>query len=462
MPLRNRDEIMREVYALLDSVSGTVSNLQYELSHYNLQDLAEVFELLSPENRLTILDALSPETSAQLVAETDTHIHRQLISELQPEKITEIVKKMDIDDLVDFLENADEEMTHSVIAAVDSEDKEAGDQLQELRKYNPESAGGIMTMDYLAVRPGTTVEEIIDRIRREEDIETVHYIYITDSDNILKGVLSIRELILHGANPTIDNIMQKEVITVFVDTDQEEVAYAIEKYNLAAIPVTDHHGHLKGIVTVDDIVDVIQEEASEDMMLMAGAGSNIDLLHAPVWQRCRARLPWLLITTIGGLLAAYILFQFEATLQETVAVSFFVPLIMAMGGATGNQSSTILVRSIALGDLKGRTVWWTLKGEIITGCLMGMCCGFVSFLMVTCIGVFEVMAFHAALPYIIGLSMLLGILTAVIMGTLVPLMCLRYKIDPALASGPFIASLNDIIGLMIYLLVSVSLLQTLT
>lgn len=454
--LRDKAEVLQEVEALLDSAAAGVGNLRYELSHYPMQDLAEVFEFLPDDRQLILLSNIdSPENAAELVAELDPQVQRELIIRLDPEHLKAIAREMHLDDLVDMLENAPQEMHANLVDAIESEDRAA---LQELKQYPPDSAGGLMNTDILAVTLGTPAKEVFNRIRDEHYIETVYYIYAVDDTGKLAGVLSLRDLLMLKPDEPVDKIMQRDPISIQVTDDQEEAAWVVEKYNYHAMPVVDADGTLKGIITHDDIVDVIQDEASEDMMIMAGAGSDAALLHGSVWKHCGARIPWLFLTTLGGMVSAGVMASFQTTMKNSLAVSFFVPMIMAIGGATGNQSSTIMVRSIAMGHTEGRSIFWALRQELIGSFFIGLSCS--AFVIAAMFGIHHLglLETETQLPFIIAISMFIGIQVATTVGTLFPLYCDKLSIDPALAAGPFIASLNDIIGLIIYMTVSTLLL----
>ena len=324
--------------------------------------------------------------------------------------------------------------------------EEASD-VKELLAYPEDTAGRIMTTEYVAILEDITAEKAIQVLRETApDAETVYYVYVINRKNQLVGVISLRELIVANPETKIADIMQRKVISVHVDTDQEEVARIVSRYDFLAVPVIDHDRSLVGIVTVDDVIDVIHEEVTEDIYRLAGAQQVEEGLPLPerLVASVRSRLPWLLVTLMGGVLAGQVLRGLEDELSRMMALAFFVPLLTGMGGNVGTQSSTLTVRGLATGQIEGREALITVLKESLVGMSIGAACGLIVGLVA------YLWQGSLALGLVVGLALLGNMTTAAAMGTLVPLFFRQVGIDPAVASAPFISTSIDITGLLIY------------
>jgi magnesium transporter len=299
----------------------------------------------------------------------------------------------------------------------------------------------------------TIARDAIQSLQDQEEAEMVFYLYVTDDDDRLVGVVSLRDLVTSPPDKTLDNIMTKNVISVQPETDQEEVAKIVSRYNYLAVPVIDLEEHMLGIVTVDDVVDVIREEATEDFLQMAGAGKDREILLKSSWGNARARLPWLFASWVGGVAAVAIIGVFKNMLETTVALAAFIPVIIGMGGNIGTQSSTIIVRGLATGRVDiGNNLKIILK-EIKVGLILGVLYGLL-------LGVFATLKFVNTTPYlglIVALSILSSMIISTFVGTLVPLLFRKLDIDPAIATGPFVTTSIDIIGVTLYFLIASAL-----
>ncbi len=306
-----------------------------------------------------------------------------------------------------------------------------------------------MTTEYVSVMEDFTAEEAIATLRKiAPDAETIYYVFVVNTHNQLVGVISLRELIVAAPTTLIRDVMHRKVVSVPVDMDQEEVARIVSKYNFLAVPVIDDQQHLLGIVTVDDVIDVIHEEVTEDIFRLAGApGEEEDEEDTSVWKiatSLKARLPWLFVTMLGGLVSGQILSHFSDQINAVVALAFFIPLLTGMGGNVGTQSSTVTVRGIATGQIKGKGAWKIVCREALVGLMIGLVLGvFVGV-------VASWWQDKPMLGLVVGLAMAGNMLTAAAMGAFVPLTFRKLGIDPAVASAPFISTAIDITGLLIY------------
>ncbi len=437
----NRINVVR---TLLDGNEDVKLNEYIEELHP--VDIAEILLELEYDYQGKFFSVFSWEQAGRVLEEVDSETFSALIDILKREHKIEILENMSQDDMVDLLADLTEEKRKEIISLLNIEDAK---EVRELLFYQEDTAGGIMTKDFVTVKKNITIYQAIEDLREiSEDAETIYYVYVVDDDDKLVGVLSLRELIVCKPNKYIEDIMHEQVISVSTNTDQEEVAKLVAKYDLLAIPVVDHNNIMMGIVTVDDIIDVIEEEATEDIYKFAGTSEieymDEDKTITRISNSVKSRLPWLLITLFGGLLSARIIGGFETVLNKNTALALFMPLLAGMGGNVGTQSSTLTVRGIAVGNIYGKEVIKTLFQEFSVGLLVGFVCS-----MVAAIVSFVIQG-EIMLSIIIGVSMWMNIITAATIGTLVPLIFKRIGVDPAVASAPFITTTIDITGLSIY------------
>ncbi|RKD27622.1 magnesium transporter [Caminicella sporogenes DSM 14501] len=418
-------------------------------------DVAEILLKLDYEDQEKFFSILSWEQASRVLEEVDSETFTSLIGILKKEQKTLILDQMSQDDMVDLLADLSEEKRKEIISLLDLENAQ---EVRELLVYQEDTAGGIMTKDFIAVRKDITVYQAIEDLRESAgDAETVYYVYVVDNEERLVGVLSLRELIVSKPNKLIEDIMHEQVISVNLDTDQEEVARLVAKYDLLAIPVVDKDNKLMGIITVDDIIDVIEEEATEDIYKFAGTSeieyTDEDKLSSRIYASVKSRLPWLIITMFGGLLSAKVIGSYEAALNKNTSIALFMPLLAGMGGNVGTQSSTLTVRGIAMGNIKGKEVLKTLLQEFSVGFLVGLVCSIIAALLSL------VVQGDIALSIVVGIAMWANMITAASIGTLVPLVFKRIGVDPAVASAPFISTTIDITGLSIYFTLTTILLN---
>jgi magnesium transporter len=385
---------------------------------------------------------LDAEKVALVLNELEAEETAQILSMLPDLKVTEVFEHMPYDDAADFLGELPESEQEKYL---DLFDTSSAEDVQELLNYKDDTAGGIMTTEFVAIPYNISVDKAIKALRDNAvNAETVYYLYVINLKNQLMGVISLRELIIASQDLMVSEVMKKSVISVNVKDDQEEVAKVVARYDFLAVPVVDDKNHLLGIITVDDVIDVIHEEAEEDIYKMAGVSGLEDDINARLTTTLGSRLPWLFVTLIGGLISGNVLSAFSDQLDKMVVLTFFIPLLAGMGGNVGTQSSTVTVRGIATGFINKETVRKTITRELMIGVLIGSIMG----TMVAIVAYFW--QYNMKLRRVGGLSMMANIFTAATMGTLVPLFFKRVGIDPAVASAPFITTAIDVLGLIIY------------
>jgi magnesium transporter len=387
------------------------------------------------------------EQVSEFLSELDEPIILNLIGDESPEKIAKLFQKLGVNDQADILALFSDEKTQSVLDLLNAEKQE---EVEEIMSYPVDSAASIMTTDVFTLHQNIIAYEAIKELQKQEKSEMVFYLYITDDDNRLTGVISLRDLVTTPPKTSLIDIMTKNVVSVRPETDQEEVAKIVARYNYLAVPVVDMDDSMLGIVTVDDVVDVIREEATEDFLQMAGAGKDREILLKSSWENVKSRLPWLFASWVGGVLAAFIIGKFEHMLETTVALAAFIPVIIGMGGNVGTQSSTIVVRGIATGRVEaGGEVKLVFK-ELRVGLILGILYGIL-------LGGFTLLPFvesPASLGIIVGLSICSSMLIASCVGTVVPLILQKIDVDPAIATGPFVTTSIDILGVTLYFLIA--------
>jgi len=405
-------------------------------------DTADLIEHLDPDERLFVFKLLDPEGAGEVLVEIESPVQESLISDLDNRTISDIVEELDSDDAADIVGDLPDKRAKEVIETVEDQ---VSEDLEKLLTYPEDTAGGIMALEFVAVRAASTVREAIETLRtKREEVENVYYIFVVDQSNRLAGVVSLKDLILEPPERLISEIMTTEVISVSVEQDQEEVSHLVKKYDLVSIPVVDENRRLVGRITHDDIIDVIEEEADEDMALMAGVIDQ-EIGEKSSMKISRARLPWLIAGLFGGILAAGVITRFASSLEKILALSFFFPVIMAMGGNTGTQAATVAVRGLATGDISmlkiGKRLWIEMKVALFNGIICGSILGLI-------VGVW---LGDSRLGIVVTLAVILIILNSGFIGAAVPLVLEKLDIDPALATGPIVTTSNDVLSLLIYL-----------
>ncbi|MGE0431954.1 MAG: magnesium transporter [Planctomycetota bacterium] len=444
--LLSTDEVERELVAEL-------------LSTVRPADIADYLERLDFYDALAVFQLLQREVASEVLTEADEHLTAQLVGALAPPALAGLIEEMSADDGVDILDavKADEpERAQEVVAELEKDTLEA---IQPLMEYEEDTAGGLMTLEYVSVAPDATIAGALEALRAQAaDADNVSQVYVVDEDRRLYGVISVRELITLDESKTVAEAMLplENMITVTPDLDQQDVARLMAKYDLVMVPVVDGTSIL-GVVTFDDVYDAHAEEADEDLRLMAGLGDH-DPIDGPIHHRVLARLPWLMITLGGTFITAAVLRAYEATIMEITATMFFVPAVTAMSGNVGLQSSTTFVRAIALGEIVFADIFRLALREMITGAIIGCICGMA--VGISAIFLVDAGTDGVRLGAVVGFAMLVAISISAAIGTFVPLLLDHWGKDPALGAGPFITTLNDIVALAIYMIIATALLTT--
>jgi magnesium transporter len=437
-------EIVRHKIVEQDSlwVKENVLELHYA-------DVAEILDALSNEEAKYIYFLVDEDTQADILMELDEEVRDRFLASLTTKEIADQLENLDSDDAADILGELSDEQIHEVISQM--EDDEAAEDIVDLLNYDENTAGGLMQKEFIQANMNWTVDRAIVELRRQaEDVEKVYNIYVVDELNKLVGLLSLKRLLFANPKTAISEIYQsKNIISVKTSDSDEEVAKIMEKYDLVAIPVVDFQNKLVGRITLDDVVDIIKEEADKDFQLASGISERIES-NSSIWRISRARLPWLLIGMVGGIFSAQVISQFESGISLVPSLAFFIPLITATGGNVGVQSSAIVVQSLAKGNDHFGSILQKLLKEGLVGLLNGI-------LLSTLIyGIAFVFA-SSTLGFVVSISLLVVVIFAAIIGTLIPLLLHKNNIDPALATGPFITTLNDVLGLFIYFTVGMLL-----
>jgi len=446
--LQERREILLETSReLLEA--GDFNSLRLILNSQRPADLAELIPNLDEEQGPLIFEVLAEPLAADVLAEMDTADMLSLAEELDDEELSDLVEEMAPDDAADVLGELPEKQTAKVLELMEEDEAE---EVRELLAHEEDTGGGIMTSHLIAVREEMTVTDATAYLREWADEEEVFYIYVVDEGEKLIGTVPLKRLILSRQETLIRELTDREPIAVRTDTDQEEIAQIFSEYNLLAVPVVDDEERLVGRVTVDDIVEVMEEEATEDIYVMAATSSE-ELEERSVLGVVRRRLPWLLVCLAGTLLSGGMIDVFKETLSSVTALLFFVPAIMAMGGNTGIQTSTVTVRGLATGDLQTGDLLGVIFRELRIALVMGLTIGGIVF------AVNQVWTGALIVGGCAGLAMLGAIVFSAGLGATIPLAFRALGVDPAVASGPLITTLNDALSLGIYFAVATQMLR---
>lgn len=418
------------------------------------RDQLNLFHLLYPKNKKKISEFLIPEEFAEIFEWMDIRDQKDAVKYLPREYIISVFNDLPSDTLATFvyLNNHSDTNINEILNQIDSEKHK---QVQELLSYEQETAGSIMTKEYLFLYEENTSEEVVERIRRyAEEVETIYYLYVVDRNHQLVGVLSLRDLLLAHKETPIKEIMNSFVLSVPVGMDQEEVADLMGEYDLIAMPVVSHDERLVGIITVDDIMDVMEFESDEDFSDFAGVSySSEEREEMTPLEAAKQRSPWIILLLFLSMFTGGLISRFEETLAAVVSLAAFIPLIMDSSGNVGTQSLAVAIRNMENEEEDSFHLWTTIKNEAEIGSIIGIFSGLSIFLL---IGLFYQ---DFVLAFVVGLSILFAIIISSVVGTLIPVLIKKLNFDPAVASGPFITTINDMTGLMIYLGVATLLLN---
>jgi magnesium transporter len=440
----------RKLDVVLDSVKrlqrmGATSNLVNLLQKQYPADLAQLFAELPEKDRVSAFSLLLERNSRlamEALSELGPEAGAPLLAGRSPEEIVKLTQDLPSDDVAAIIDNLPEELSVAVLELMQK--KPAGADVGELLEYPEKTAGRIMNPKVFALSEDMTASEAIAALQGSRDVEMVFYLYVIDSRRHLVGVVSLRRLLLVPPDTPLKRIMTTDLISARVDMDQEEVAGLVASYNLLAIPVVDAENKLVGVITVDDVIDVIKDEATEDVYRLAGLASDDRVFTTPI-ESLRKRLPWLLVNLVTAFIAASVVKLFEGTIGMVTSLAVFMPVVAGMGGNAATQTLAVIVRGIALGELTWSNTRKALIKEALVGLGNGVACGIVG------AGVAWLMQGTPWLGLILGLAMIINMFVAATAGTLIPLALRALKVDPALASSVFITTLTDVFGFLSFL-----------
>ena len=424
-----------------------------ELREMHPADVAELFRSLDLRQADCLINLIEDnEQKADVLMELDEEDRKRLLEDMDPEQIGHFIDLLDTDDAVDLIQELDEEDREEVIQHIDDVEQ-AGD-IVDLLQYDKDTAGGLMGTELIEVNENLSMPDCLKEMRRQaEELDDIYYVYVVDDDRRLKGVLPLKKMITHPAVSKIKHVMQTDPVSVHADTPIADVAIDFEKYDLVAMPVVDSIGRLVGQITVDDVMDEVREQSERDYQLASGISSDVDADDS-VFAQTKARLPWLLIGVLGGIVSSLILAGFEAQLAAVTALALFIPLIGGTGGNVGVQASAIVVQGLANGRLDIKEAWRQVGRSVLISLLNAVVISVVMFFYC-----FFTQPGDYAVMWAVSVSLFVIVIFSTVFGTLVPLTLERLKVNPALATGPFIQITNDVVGLMIYVGLSICMLK---
>jgi len=425
------------------------AKLQDLIDDLHVADIAEILEELSTTDAQFLYQFIAEEKSAEILVELDDDLREDLLADLTAKEIAEeVIDNLETDDAADVIGELSEEKQEEVLSLI--EDKDHANDISDLLTYPEDTAGGLMAKELIKVNENWNTLQCLREMRKQaEHVKQVHTIYVVDNDDVLLGSMSLSGLLLTETNTPIKEIIKTEIISVKATEDDKDVANIMNKYDLIVLPVVDDMNRLIGRITIDDVMDVAKEEAEKDYQLASGISEDVESSDT-IWELTRARLPWLLIGLLGGLLGAIVIDKFNI-FEINYQLAFFIPLIAAMGGNVGVQSAAIVVQGLANDSLKMDNISQKLLKELGVGLLNGIICSLIILAAAFALG-------YGDLSLAVSISLLAVIVFAALFGTFVPLTLKKYKIDPALATGPFITTVNDVLGLFIYFLIGQAIL----
>lgn len=422
-------------------IHGTKEQVDSMLRFLHPADILDVIHRHDDQIK-NILSKLPDEMIADIIEEEELENKYNLLKQISEPKRKSILEEMASDEITDMIGTLEEQEAFEVMNSLDEEDKH---DIQHLMSYSQESAGGIMDTDFIAIYQNKTVQQTLEYLKKEcQDIATASYLYVVENDMRLKGVLSLRDLVFSGFDTPISNITNTNVISINVNMDQEEVAKIFDKYNFVMMPVVDNYGRILGIITFDDVIDVIKEEATEDMYHLGGVAKE-ERVDGSIKESIKSRLPWLIVNLVTALIASSVIDHFQDTISKVVALSAVMTIISGMGGNAGTQALTIVVRGISLGEINKENLKKIMWKEICVGALTGLVVAvFVSILALK-------YDHNIMFGVLAGIAMVMNMIMANFAGFIVPVILEKLKVDPALASGVFVTTVTDVLGFFFFL-----------
>jgi magnesium transporter len=426
------------------------AKLSLVIADLHIADIAEIIKDLSIDNAHFLFNLIEEEKSAPVLVELEDDTRKEILSDLTAKEIAEgVIDNLESDDAADVIGKLSENKKEEVLALI--EDIERASDISDLLTYPEDTAGGLMAKELIKVNENWTTIQCLKEMRKQaEELKEVYTIYVVDDSDKLLGILSLRKLLLIEKSTAIKDVIFTDIISVKATEDDEHVANIMNKYDLIALPVVDDLNRLIGRITIDDVMDVVKEEAEKDYQMASGISEDVESSDT-TWELTRARLPWLIIGMIGGLLGAKVIGIFDLS-GENFELAFFIPLIAAMGGNVGVQSAAIVVQGLANDSLKMENIFQKLVKELGVGLLNGIICSIII------LGAAFSLGYSLALSFTVSISLFAVIVFAAVFGTFIPLTLEKYNIDPALATGPFITTVNDVLGLFIYFMIGQAIL----
>lgn len=433
-----------QIQALVEQ--GEMEELRQLLADIHPADIADILDALPPDVAVKAFGLLPMEVASEVLDETGSLVRQELVKKVDDEKLADLLDELPMDDAAEFLEELPDPVAGRLLELMEPDEAE---EVRELLAYEEETAGRLMTRDVAALRRFWTVAETFDFLRALEDAETLHYLYVVDRNDKLIGVAPLRDLILASPDATIESIMQPDIVSVPVTADQEELAEMVARYDYFAIPVVDENGRLLGVVTVDDVLDIFEEEVTEDIQRLGGSEPLAQPYFAlSPFTLARKRLLWLVLLFAASFLTDTVLNSFEALIVAAGGLILFIPVVSGTGGNAGSQTVTTIIRAMAVGEVRIDDLWRTLRREVMVGLLMGLLLGILGFVRAEIFGV------DWRISLVLALTLPLVVIVATAVATIVPLLAERFKIDPTVVSAPMITTIVDATGLLIYFLLA--------
>ncbi|MFQ5399854.1 MAG: magnesium transporter [Anaerolineae bacterium] len=440
---------IEELEALIDA--SNLKQLRAALSEIHPADIADLLDQLPVEKAVIAFGLLSTTIASEVLDETGSRVRQELIDKIDAERLADLLDELPMDDAAEFLEELPESIANRLLGLMEPEEAE---DVRGLLAYEEETAGRLMTRDVVSLRRHWTVAETFDYLRSLEDAETLHHLYVVDNNDLLIGVAPLRDLILSPPDATIESIMRTDVVAVPVTADQEELAEIMSHYDYFAIPVVDEKGRLLGVITVDDVLDIIEEEVTEDIQRLGGSEPlDQPYFAASIMQIVGKRIGWLLLLFVAATLSGSVIRMFQHELDLVVALSFFITLITGTGGNAGSQTVATIIRAITLDEVHLSNLWQAWRREVMVGLVLGAAMGLIGFIRAALWHT----GFDVAL--VVTLTLPVVVIWSTTVATIVPIVAHRFKIDPTVISGPMIATIVDATGLLIYFLLAKAILN---
>ncbi len=442
---------VNELETLIDNHAFT--QLRQLLIAIHPADIADLLDELPPEKAVIAFELLSIEIGSEVLDETGSLVRQELLDKVDDEKLADLLDELPTDDAAEFLDDLPDELSDRLIKLMEPEEAA---EVQELLAYEEESAGRLMTRDVATLRRFWTVDETFQHLRSLDEDESLHYLYVVDREDKLLGVVPLRRLITAQPDATLETIMVDQVVSVRATADQEELAEMVARYDFVSIPVVDDNGRFLGAVTVDDVLDIFEEEATEDIQRLGGSEPlDQPYFAVSVFQVVKKRIGWLLLLFIAATLTGSVIKLFEVELNTVISLSLFIPLIIGTGGNAGSQTVATIIRAITLDEVRLGNMWQAVRREVAVAIILGSVMAVAGYLR----AIFWVYDTDPKVAFVVALTLPVVVVWAITVATIIPILADRFKIDPTVISGPMITTIVDATGLMIYFLLARAILD---